>query len=97
MRLHVKHHELDLTIHEIFGGFNVGAVKRIYYLSKRAEKYDTTVYTSWTATKFVPHYAQLISSAIVTGDARRCLDVINHIKTNGLESWRRRRKEKSRP
>ena len=72
-------------------------MRRVYYLGKRAEKYDTTVYTSWTATKFVPHYAQLISSAIVTGDARRCLDMLNHIKTNGLESWRRRRKEKSRP
>ena len=85
---HVKGNELDLTIHEIFGGFSPGAVRRLFRLARRAgtrarPKVDFTQYVSWTAQSFTAHWAQLISAAIVFGDARRSLDHVEFPLSKG--------------
>ena len=73
---------VDLTIHEIFGGWNHGACKRLHSLSNRARRwnYDTTHYVSWTARCYISYWAQRITAAIVLGDARRSLAHVDFLK-----------------
>ena len=60
-----------LLLHNLFGGFARGAAKHLRGLAAR--NVDRTEYESWAASEFVPYWAQRISAAIVTSDARRCL------------------------
>ena len=60
-----------LRLHNIFSGFAPQADKDLHNLAKRG--IDRTEYASWSASSFVPYWAQRISAAIVTADARRCL------------------------
>ena len=53
--LHVKRNELDLTIHEIFGGFNHGACGRLDRLARRSKRIDHTEYVAYNATAFAAH------------------------------------------
>ena len=66
-----KRNTVALRIHNHFGGFAPGAAKDLRGLAKRP--IDRTNYESWRATHFVKYWAQRISAAIVTADARRCL------------------------
>ena len=67
----MKRNSVKPLVHNTFGGFNRGAVTHLHDLAKRS--IDCTAYESWTAPSFVPYWAQRISAAIVTADARRCL------------------------
>ena len=71
---------LDLTIHEIFGGFNNGALSRLNFLTRRSKRVDRTEYVGWNALQYATHWAQRISAAIVFGDARRALDHVAKLK-----------------
>ena len=67
-------------MHEIFGGFNSGAMARLARLTHRAKRRDSTVYVAHNATQFATHWSQRISAAIVFGDARRALEHVNTLK-----------------
>ena len=67
----VKHNTVHLRLHNVFSGFAPQADKDLHNLAKRG--IDRTEYESWSASSFVPYWAQRISAAIVTADARRCL------------------------
>ena len=41
---------------------------------------DHTAYEDGGPTKWMPHWTQRISAAIITGDARRCLERLNGLK-----------------
>ena len=78
--IHVKKNTVVLLLHNIFGGFAHGAVRHLRALAAR-DVADRTEYCEGetrgeTAANFVTHHAQRISAAIVTGDARRCLNRI---------------------
>ena len=59
-----------------FGGFAHGAVRHLRALAARDIADRTEYCEGETAANFVTHHAQRISAAIVTGDARRCLNRI---------------------
>ena len=48
-----------------------------------AARQDATAYVDgdWAAATFVPHYGQLLSLAVVTGNARRCLKYADQLRT----------------
>ena len=82
--------ELVLVLQEIFCGLATEGVKFMYRLQRRAKRgTDTTEYglpwyvpDDWAAQMFIPHYSQLLSAAVVVGDAKRSLRRINTLKTN---------------
>ena len=40
-------------------------------------------YEDGSPTKWMPHWIQRISAAIITGDARRCFEYLNSLKVGG--------------
>ena len=47
---------------------------------------DRTEYESWAAADFVTYHAQRISAAIITGDARRCLNRIPGLQRDAMRA-----------
>ena len=78
--LNAKGNTLDLTVHEIFGGFANGALARLHYLTRRSARTDRTEYVAWNARQYATHWAQRISAAIVFGDAQRALAQVDKLK-----------------
>ena len=76
--IHVKRNTVLLFLHSHFGGFGPGAVAGLRELSKRGV--DRTEYVTWTAASFTTYWAQRISAAIVTADARRCLKRLSALR-----------------
>ena len=68
-----KRNTVVLTLHNLWGGFAPGAVKRLLALEARAEHTDRTQYEHWSASAYVSYWTQRISASIVKADARRCL------------------------
>ena len=78
--IHVKRNEFRLAVAEIFGGLNkVG--RRLFKLYKERARHgvDRTEYvaTDSNASHFGAHWSQLLSAAIVIGDARRSLRAVD--------------------
>ena len=51
---------------------------------------DHTAYEDGGPTKWMPHWTQRISAAIITGDARRCLERLNGLKGEAARTAARR-------
>ena len=52
---------------------------------------DRTAYEDGGPTKWMPHWTQRISAAIITGDARRCLERLNGLKGEAARAAARHR------
>ena len=78
--IHVKRNEFWLAIAEIFGGLNKVA-RRLFKLYKERARHgvDRTQYVASDsgASHFGAHWSQLLSAAIVIGDARRSLRAVD--------------------
>ena len=74
-----KRHEFWLVVQNLFGGVNPEGIKLFKLYKDRAKRLDRTEYVAadHAARKFAPHYAQLLSTAIVAGDARRSLRAVD--------------------
>ena len=84
--LHAKRNSVLLLLHNNFGGFAPGAVKRMHDLSKRS--IDRTQYESWTAREYKPYWSQRISGEIVTADSRRCLRRLPGLRRSAMDAAR---------
>ena len=71
--IRVKRNTFVLFLVNLFGGLAPGAVRHMYTLAQRARSLDRTLYPDRGATKYLPYWTQLLSAAIVTADARRCI------------------------
>ena len=78
--IYVKRNEFWLAIAEIFGGLNKVA-RRLFKLYKERARHgvDRTQYVASDsgASHFGAHWSQLLSAAIVIGDARRSLRAVD--------------------
>ena len=74
----VKRHEFWLVVMNLFGGINVEARKLFKLYTDRARRLDRTEYVAgdFSARTFAPHWAQLLSAALVIGDAHRALHAV---------------------
>ena len=57
-------------------------------LSQRARRLDRTLYPLRGATKYLPYWTQLLSAAIVTADARRCIHRLGGLQVQASEAAR---------
>ena len=71
--IRVKRNTFVLFLVNLFGGLAPGATRHMYTLAERARRLDRTQYPPRGATKYLPYWTQLLSAAIVTADARRCI------------------------
>jgi len=80
--IYVKRNEFWLVIMNVFGGLNAEGVRLFKLYKDRAKRLDRTEYVASdsAARKFAPHWAQLLSAAIVTGDARRSLRAVDKVR-----------------
>ena len=86
-----KRNTVVLTLHNLWGGFAPGAVKRLLALEARAEHTDRTQYEHWSASAYVSYWTQRISASIVKADARRCLRRLPGLARSVLGAAPRRR------
>lgn len=87
--IRVKQNEFWLVIHEPSSGLNPDGVKLFAAYTARAKrKPDRTEYiaTDSGAQKFAPHWAQLLSAAIVQADASRSLRAVDQARTDYLNA-----------
>jgi hypothetical protein len=81
--INVKRNELWLVIHNLLGGINSEGAKLFNLYRSRAKRgTDRTDYVASDAgahdkQAFAPHWAQLLSAAIIKGDARRSLRAVD--------------------
>ena len=78
--IRVKHNEFWLVIHETSGGLNREGVKLFHLYTLRARRGpDRTDYVASDAgaRKFAPHWAQLLSAAIVEANGARALEAVD--------------------
>ena len=81
--IHVKRNEFWLILMEIFGGLAPEGVKLFDLYKQRAQSgVDRTEYvaTDAAARKFAPHWAQLLSAAVVVGDAARSIRAVAKVR-----------------
>ena len=83
--IHTKRTTVVLLLHNIFGGFAPWAVRHLKALAARKID-DRTEYESWAAADFPTYHAQRISAAIITGDARRCLNRIPGLQRDAMRA-----------
>ena len=91
--IHNKRNEFWLVLMEIFGGLAPGGVKLFNLYSQRARTgTDRTEYVAVDATTrgahpFAPHWAQLLSAAVIDGELEtrraRCALSIRRLKLRG--------------
>ena len=84
--IRTKRNTLILTLMNLFGGMAPGAVKRLRELAARSAYVDRTQYESWAAPSFIPYWAQHLSAAVVTADARRCLRRLAGLKVRAANA-----------
>ena len=94
--IYVKRNEMWLVIHNVFSGLNKEGVKLFNLYRARAKHgTDRTDYVAndkgaYDVHSFAPHWAQLLSAAIVKGDARRALHAVDRCRDDCLRSSARR-------
>ena len=94
--IRVKRNEMRLVIHNIFGGLNKeGAKLFALYKARARHGADRTDYVATDAgardgCAFGPHWAQLLSVAVVKGDARRALQAVDKCRDDCLQASMRR-------
>ena len=86
--IRVKRNTFVLFLVNLFGGLARDAVKHVYTLAARARRLDRTPYPARGATKYVPYWTQLLSAAIVTADARRCIRRLGGLQVQASEAAR---------
>ena len=91
-----KRNEFWLAIHNVFGGLNREGVKLLALYRQRAKKVtDRTEYVvtdsgACDVHAFAPHWTQLLSAAVVSGDARRALQAVDRCRDDCLRASARR-------
>ena len=94
--IYVKRNEMWLVVHNVFSGLNREGVKLFNLYRARAKHgTDRTDYVAndkgaYDVHSFAPHWAQLLSAAIVKGDARRALHTVDRCRDDCLRSSARR-------
>ena len=94
--IHTKRNEFWLVIHNIFGGLNPVGVKLFQQYAERAKHGDDrTDYAisdsnASSTAHFAPHWSQLLSSAVVTADARRSLRAVDACRDACMRASTRR-------
>ena len=86
--IRVKRNTFVLFLVNLFGGLAPGAVRHMYTLAQRARRLDRTPYPARGATKYLPYWTQLLSAAIVTADARRCIRRLGGLQVQASEAAR---------
>ena len=66
-----------LLLHDVYGGIAPPTLKHLYQLARGTRVRDGTVYASWAAPSYLPHYGQKLSSAAVFADAAIIRDGIH--------------------
>ena len=90
--INVKRNEMWLVIHNLLGGINSeGATLLNLYRSRVKRGTDRTDYVASDAgahdkQAFAPHWAQLLSAAIIKGDARRSLRAVDKCREECLQA-----------
>ena len=90
--IHTKHNEFWLIIHNLFGGLNPAGVKLFRLYKERAKPgNDRTEYAvsdsgASGVRAFAPHWSQLLSAAVVTGDAMRSLRAVDVCREDCLRA-----------
>ena len=85
--IHCKRNEFWLVLMEIFGGLAPEGVKLFNLYTQRAKAgVDRTEYVATDSAArgthaFAPHWAQLLSAAVVEGDAARSLRAVDKIRS----------------
>ena len=77
-----KGNTVALIIHNLFGGFAPGAVAYLRRLAARAG--DRTEHRG--SLDFTTFYAQRLSAAVVTADARRCRRILGHLRDRARDA-----------
>ena len=72
-----KKNAVVLLLHDVYGGIAPPTLKHLYQLARGTRVRDGTVYTSWAAPSYLPHYGQRLSSAAVFADAAIIRDGIH--------------------
>ena len=84
----VKRNTFVLFLVNLFGGLSPSATRHMYTLAGRARRLDRTQYPPRGATKYLPYWTQLLSAAIVTADARRCIRRLGGLQVQASEAAR---------
>ena len=71
--INTKRNAVILFLVNHYGGIGVEAVAWVFALKERAKAHDTTAYVQGGPTKWVEHWMERLSLAVVVADARRCL------------------------
>ena len=87
--IRVKRNTFVLFLVNLFGGLAPGATRHMYVLAERARRLDRTQYPLRGASKYLPYWTQLLSAAIVTADARRCIRRLGGLQVQASEAARR--------
>ena len=82
--LRVKKNTLCLFLLNLFGGLAPGGVAHLTALSKRGT--DRTTYLDPTCREFRPFWGQRLSAAVVTADARRCLQRLPGLQAKAVKA-----------
>ena len=84
--IYVKRHEFWLVVMNLFGGINAEARKLFKLYTDRAKRLDRTEYVmgDYAARAFAPHWAQLLSAALVIGDAHRALHAVEQARARRI-------------
>ena len=96
--IRVKRNEMWLVIHNIFGGLNKEGAKLFALYKARAKhqawrrphRLRATDAGARDGCAFGPHWAQLLSAAVVKGDARRALQAVDKCRDDCLQASMRR-------
>ena len=90
--IYTKRHEFWLVVENLFGGVNPEGIKLFKLYKDRAKRLDRTEYVAadHAARTFAPHYAQLLSAAVVAGDARRSLRAVDEERAVCMRAHARR-------
>ena len=86
--IRVKRNTFVLFLVNLFGGLAPGATRHMYVLAERARRLDRTQYPLRRASKYLPYWTQLLSAAIVTADARRCIRRLGGLQVQASEAAR---------
>ena len=88
--IHCKRNEFWLVLMEIFGGLAPEGVKLFKLYAQRAKagvdrtEYVATDSSTRGAHAFAPHWAQLLSAAVVEGDAARSLRAVDKARSEAM-------------
>ena len=86
--IRVKRNTFVLFLVNLFGGLAPGATRHMYTLKERARRLDRTLYSPRGATEYLPYWTQLLSGAIVTADASRCIRRLGGLQVQASEAAR---------